>query len=259
MKFTVTITICLLVVLALLVGCGTKAMIDGNDNLENGGLTFSVGDMVVDGELGIRSVTSRWAHWLACQVVVKNDDTQGVLGSVTLTPANPSGSIAGIAGGTPVKVYATLYADVARTRVITTGNSARGTIVAGSNISLPIILTATRPVLTVIAPVNGATVNDDNVVVRCGVVDLGANAPSTVLNDNGIAVPVIPSVTGDTLNGYVFDWALVQTDGSHAMSLVATSTSHVNAGNSGVSAPLNWGYIVNNTGGINVGISSEGG
>jgi len=250
--FTVLITV--VASLALLAGCGGVTNPESEVVVLTGGVNFAIGDSGTADEATAESVTSRWANWKACVVTVKNDTTSVVIGTVILTPSSPSGSITGIAGGTKVRVYASLYADAAKAKLITTGTSAQGTIVAGSNISLPITLTATKPALTVVSPTNGSTVNDDNVSVVVDVTDLGAAGPSVALTDNGTTVTTTPTITGDTLTGYVWTWALTQTDGDHAMVLTATSTSHVSSSNSGTSS-TSWSYSVDNTGGLDVIIS----
>jgi hypothetical protein len=244
------------------VGCGTNPSAPALDQITtppadntsraSGGVSFSMNDRVVNDEVKSESVTSRWANWQACVVTLKNDDTQAVLKSpIVLTPTHLSDSFTGIPGGTPVRAYAALFADAAKTQQITSGQSPRGVIVAGSNISLPITLVATLPVLTVQAPTNGATVYDDNVAVQVKVADLGANPPAVVLTDNGTTVTASPTITGDTINGYVFTWALTQADDSHAMVLTANSTS-------GGFNSTSWSYTVDNTGGGNVVISGAG-
>jgi|GEM_PF-2002702 len=272
---------CLLVALvaismatALLLGCGSSVPGSPPNDDEGGSITTffdgldqvardvanAMSDVFALAEAGIRSVTSRWPGWASDIVTAKNDDTQAVIASKTLTRANPSATFNKIAPGTPVKVYAPLYAVNPPTGAsyITTGASPRVVIEAGQNKSAPITLIATKAVLTVQAPLDGATVNDDNVVVKVKVFDLGGGQPTVVLTDNGATVSATPTVTGDTLTGYTFSWVMTQPDGAHVMVLTSTTTSHLSASNSGVSS-TSWSYTVDTTGGVNVGITSVGG
>lgn len=210
-------------------------------------------------EVSARSVTGRWPFWASAVPFVKNDDTGVVLQTKKLTPAAPSATFGPFAAGTPVRVGVPLYASdpAVASMFITDGLSARGTIVKNANITLPVTLKATKPVLTVQSPTDGSTFHDNWVTVAVLAYDLGAGEPSVVLTDNSTTVSATPTITGDTYNGYLFTWAFAQADGVHNMVLTATSTSHLSASNSGISS-VSWSYTVNTDGGVTVIVSSEG-
>ena len=277
---TVLPALLLALLVATLAGCGGSGMLDSTAPTDNeittdvilgpadattGNLTFSVGDIVgtynpQTGEVSAKSVTGRWVDWKSLRIRIYNAVTHALLGTIILTPANPTGSVQAIPGGTQVNADATLYYDVARTQVITTGVSDTKTIVPGGSVTLSLTLLATKPVLTVMAPANAGHVNvlpGDTVTVQVKAVDLGAGKPTVLLTDNGVPVTATATVTGNSsATGRIFTWHLVQGTGDHTMVAKFTSTSHLSIANSGERTTSPWTYNVNTGGDVEVGVQS---
>lgn len=189
----VALAITLIVAAAIATGCATMP----SNTASAGGIILTMQDIVrmlaEEPCATAEGLHDRYPALKAVKAQVRDYDDHTVYGKIVCSWSAPTGSIGGIPAGKNVEVLVWAYntdveAQFGPDTLITTGQSAPVTIVAGTNVPASVVLVATLPVFSGLVPADGELMATDTpLTIGCDISDLGGGTPTAQIYVNSVA------------------------------------------------------------------------